>query len=173
MFPGRNVLASACCYLLIVEKYKHFKLWFFSKSCLNKRDLILQVEHRNPTQHGLPGVYFKLEVLSRWDRFRLDIHWGTKARLTVTHRQKPKEMVFFHEQDKWKSRSPYCSCSDFKTKRATKQRLVLFLESVPHQGRQRVRLRSQNRQQDISPVCSITNQLLSLNWENWASVSAL
>lgn len=83
---------------------------------------------------NMPGVYFKLEVLSRWDRFSLDIHWSTKAKLTVTHRRQPKDMVFFHGQDKWKRKYPYCSCSDFKSKRATRQRLGLFLGSVPQQG---------------------------------------
>lgn len=133
MFPDRNTLASACCYLLIVEKYKHYNLWLFCKSCLNKRDLILQTEHRNLTGFLPARIYSKFEVPSRWDRFRLDIHWGTKAKLPVTHRHKSKEMVFFHEQNKWKSRSPYCSCSDFKTKRATRQRLYSFWK-VPWQG---------------------------------------
>lgn len=106
----------------------------FNSSCLNKKDLILQTNHRSPTQHGLPGVYFKLEVVIRWDRFRLRYSLKHKAKLIVTCRHKSKETVLFHEQDKWESRSPYCSCSNFKSVRGAGQRFLLILENVPGQG---------------------------------------
>lgn len=39
-----------------------------------------------------------------------------------------------HERDKWKSRFPYWSCSNFKCERATGQRFLLIFENVSGQG---------------------------------------
>lgn len=164
------MLAFACYYLLIVEKYKHYKIWFFNKSCLNKKDLILQTEHRSPTQqHGLPGVYFKLEVLSRWVSFRLDIHWSTKQ-----NSQSPIDI----SQRKW-----YFSMNKTNERAdlLIAPAVTLNLKELQDKGfssswKMAVKSEGQdshNRQWDASLVCSTTKKLLLLNQESKASVSSL
>lgn len=167
------MLASARRYLLIVEKKKNCKLWFFSKSCLDKKDLILQNEYKSPTQHMLPGVYFKLEVLSRQGRFRLDIHWSTKQNSQSPIGISQRKQYFSMKRTNRRTDLLIGPAITLNLKELWDKCFCSFWKMCQGRATKNKGQKSCNRHCDESPVCSISEKLLRLNQESRASVSSL
>lgn len=98
--------------------------------------------------HGLPGIYFKLEVLNR---FRLDRHWSTKQKLqSATGINQRKQYFSMNETNE---RSAHCSCKTWNLKEILDKGFCTFWKVCQGRRAKNESQESHNRQHYVRPVC--------------------